>query len=37
MDNEDPEILLHSMARFFRLLPGEQQHAFLEGFREKAS
>jgi hypothetical protein len=37
MDNEDPEIILHSMNRFFKFLPGEQQHAFLESLREKAS
>jgi hypothetical protein len=37
MDDENPEILLHSMNRFFKFLPGEQQHAFLESLREKAS
>jgi hypothetical protein len=30
LDNGDPEMLLYSMTRFFKLLPGEQQHAFLE-------
>jgi hypothetical protein len=29
LDNGSPEILLHSMARFFQFLPGEQKHAFL--------
>jgi hypothetical protein len=29
LDNGSPEILLHSMARFFKFLPGEQKHAFL--------
>jgi hypothetical protein len=37
MDNQDPEVMLHSMTRFFRFLPGEQQHAFLENLRDKAS
>ena len=37
LDNGDPEVLLYSMTRFFKFLPGEQQQAFLGGLREKAS
>jgi len=37
MDNGDPEILLHSISRYYKFLPGEQQQAFLEDLREKAS
>jgi hypothetical protein len=37
LDDENPETLLYSMTRFFLLLPGEQQHAFLQGLRGKAS
>ena len=37
LDNGDPETLLFSMTRFFKLLPGEQQQAFLGGLGEKAS
>jgi len=29
LDNSDPDILLHSIARFFKFLPGEQKQAFL--------
>jgi hypothetical protein len=29
LDNGSPEILLHSIRRFFKFLPGEQKHAFL--------
>src|SRR5438270_5597590 len=29
LDNGSPDILLHSLARFFKFLPGELQHAFL--------
>jgi hypothetical protein len=29
LDNEDPTVLLQSMSRFFKFLPGEQKHAFL--------
>ena len=37
LDNEDPTVLLQSMSRFFKFLPGEQRQAFLhdsdrEGF-----
>ena len=37
LDNGDPEMLLFSMTRFFKFLPGEQRQAFLEGLSEKAS
>jgi hypothetical protein len=29
LDNGDPELLLQSISRFFKFLPGEQKHAFL--------
>lgn len=35
--NGDPATLLFSMTRFFKLPPGEQRQAFLEGLGEKAS
>jgi hypothetical protein len=37
LDNGDPETLLFSMTRFFRLLPKDQRQAFLENLTEKAS
>jgi hypothetical protein len=37
LDNGDPETLLFSMTRFFRLLPENQKQAFLENLSEKAS
>jgi hypothetical protein len=37
LDNGNPEMLLYSMTRFFRFLPGDQQQAFLGGLSEKAS
>src|SRR6266576_1728342 len=37
LDNGSPEILLHSMARFFQFLPGEQKHAFLSQISQRAS
>jgi hypothetical protein len=37
MDNGDPEILLHSISRYYKFLPGEQQQAFLENLGEKVS
>jgi len=37
LDNGSPEILLHSMARFFKFLPGEQKHAFLSQVSQRAS
>jgi len=37
VDNGNPEMLLYSMTRFFKFLPGEHQSAFLGGPSEKAS
>jgi hypothetical protein len=37
LDNGDPETLLFSMSRFFRLLPEAQKQAFLDNLAEKAS
>jgi hypothetical protein len=37
LDNGDPETLLFSMTRFFRLLPENQKQSFLEKLSEKAS
>jgi len=37
LDNGDPEILLNSIARYYKFLPGEQKQMFLENLREKAS
>ena len=37
LDNGDPEILLNSITRYYKFLPGEQQLAFLEDLRQKAS
>jgi hypothetical protein len=37
LDNGDPEILLNSISRCYKFLPGEQREAFLENLREKAS
>jgi len=37
LDNGDPAILLNSISRYYKFLPGEQQQAFLETLREKAS
>ena len=37
LDNQDPETLLFSMTRFFKVLPEEQKQIFLENLREKAS
>jgi hypothetical protein len=37
IDNGNPEILLNSIPRYYKLLPGEQQQAFLENLGEKAS
>jgi hypothetical protein len=37
LDNDNPEILLRSISRYYKFLPGEQQQAFLENLREKAS
>jgi hypothetical protein len=37
LDNGNPEILLNSVSRYYKFLPGEQQQAFLENLHEKAS
>jgi hypothetical protein len=37
LENEDPTVLLQSMSRFFKFLPGEQRQAFLHEVTEKAS
>jgi hypothetical protein len=37
LDNQNQETMLWSMTRFFKFLPAEQQKAFLENLREKAS
>jgi len=37
LDNGSPEILLHSIRRFFKFLPGEQKHAFLSQISQRAS
>ena len=36
LDNGTPEILLNSISRYYKFLPGEQQQAFLKNLREKA-
>ena len=35
-DNGNPKILLNSISRYYKFLPGEQQQAFLENLREKS-
>jgi hypothetical protein len=37
LDNGNPKILLNSISRCYKFLPGEQQQAFLENLRRKAS
>jgi hypothetical protein len=37
LDNGNPEILLNSISRYYKFLLGEQQQAFLENLRERAS
>jgi len=37
LDSEDPSMLLQSMSRFFKFLPGEQRQAFLHEVTEKAT
>jgi hypothetical protein len=37
LDTGDPEILLNSLSRYYKFLPGEQQQVFLENLHEKAS
>src|SRR5271168_4121589 len=34
LDHGDPEMLLFSMTRFFKFLPAEQRHSFLDGLSE---
>src|SRR5690242_10214559 len=35
LENEDPTVLLQSMSRFFKFLPGDQRQAFLHEVTEK--
>ena len=37
LEDGNPEILLQSIQQFFKFLPGEQKHAFLEQFKGRAS
>jgi len=37
LDNGNPDVLLHSVSRFFKFLPGEQRQAFVEQITGKAS
>ena len=37
LDNCDPGVLLNSISRYYKFLPGEQQQALLENLREKVS
>jgi hypothetical protein len=37
LDGADPNTLLHSMARFFQFLPGEQRHAFAQQVVEQVA
>ena len=37
LDNGNPELLLQSITRFFKFLPGEQKHRFLAQANQKAS
>jgi hypothetical protein len=37
LDHGDPQMLLFSIIRFFKFLPEEQRHAFLEQATQKAS
>src|ERR1700676_4306340 len=37
LDGGNPEILLNSISRYYKFLPGEQQQAFLVNLLEKAS
>jgi len=37
LENEDPTVLLQSMSRFFKFLPGEQLQTFLLDVTEKIS
>jgi len=37
LDNSKPLMLLSPISRYYKFLPGEQQQAFLENLRQKAS
>src|SRR6059058_363451 len=37
LDNCDPTVLLQSMSRFFKFLPGEQRQGFLDEVTEQGS
>jgi hypothetical protein len=37
LDNANPEILLNSISRYYKFLPGKLRQVFLETLREKAS
>src|SRR2546427_7229480 len=37
LDNGNPDVLLHSVSRFFKFLPGDQRQAFVQQITEKAS
>ncbi len=37
LEKEDPTLLLQSISRFFKFLPGDQRQAFLHEVTEKAS
>jgi len=37
LEDGNPEILLQSILQFFKFLPGEQKHAFLEQLNGRAS
>ena len=37
LDNGNQEMLLSSISRYYRFLPGEQQQGFLENLRTRAS
>ena len=37
LEDGNPDVLLHSLSRFFKFLPGQQRAAFLENLTEQAS
>jgi len=37
LDNGNPEILLNSISRYYKFLPGEQKHRFLAHANQNAS
>jgi hypothetical protein len=37
LENDDPTVLLQSISRFFKFLPGDQRQAFLDEVSPKAS